>query len=72
MHLILKHTKLCNTPFGDAGFAAVSDFIRLATDHIPEVIATAVTVPNVDIDACRKIAESLGAKFRVRDYTELG
>lgn len=66
------YSRLCNTPFGDAGFSAVCDFIRSATAHIPQVIASAVTVPGVDIEACRVLAEQLGAEFRVREYTEVG
>jgi TatD DNase family protein len=66
------YSRLCNTPFAEAGFASVCDFIRTATDHIPQVIASAVTVPGVDIDACRLLAEALGAEFRVREYTEVG
>lgn len=66
------YSRLCNTPFGEAGFSGVCDFIRAATAHIPQVIASAVTVPGVDIEACRELAESLGAEFRVREYTEVG
>ena len=60
---------LCNTPFGAEGFIAVCEFIREATRWIPEVIASAVTVPGVDMAACRELAESLGAGFRFREYT---
>jgi TatD DNase family protein len=63
---------LCNTPFKEAGFTAVCDFIHSATNHIPQVIATAVTVPGVDIEACERLAKSLGAEFRSRDYAEVG
>jgi TatD DNase family protein len=66
------YSRLCNTPFGEAGFESVCAFIRAATSHIPQVIASAVTVPGVDIEACRTLAESLGAEFRVREYTEVG
>jgi len=68
----VTYGRLCNTPFGDAGFAAVCDFIRQAKRFIPKVIATAVTIPGVDIDACRTLAESLGAEFRVREFSEVG
>jgi TatD DNase family protein len=67
-----SYSRLCNTPFGEAGFSGVCDFIRSATAHIPQVIASIVTVPGVDIDACRVLAESLGAEFRVREYSEVG
>ena len=66
------YNRLCNTPFGEAGFSSVCDFIRTASAHIPQVIASAVTVPGIDINACRTLAESLGAEFRVREYTEVG
>lgn len=66
------YCRLCNTPFGEAGFNAVCDFIQAASAHIPQVVASAVTVPGVDIDACRTLAKSLGAEFRVREYSEVG
>jgi len=66
------YTKLCSTPFGAAGFKAVCDFIREAQQYIPQVIASAVTVPGIDIQACRELAESLGTQFRVREYAEVG
>jgi TatD DNase family protein len=66
------YRQLCNTPFGESGFTGVCDFIHSATQHIPQVVATAVTIPGVDIVACRNLAERLGAEFRVREYTEVG
>lgn len=66
------YARICNTPFGAAGFDAVCAFIQEAKQHIPVVVASAVTVPGVDIKACRRLAESLGAEFRVRDYAEVG
>ncbi|KAF0216559.1 MAG: TatD DNase family [Geobacteraceae bacterium] len=63
---------LCNTPFGEAGFHAVCKFLREAKKHIPQVIASAVTVPGLDIDAVRKVAETLGVEFREREYAEIG
>ena len=66
------YNKLCSSPFGEAGFTAVCDFIRMASEHIPQVVATAVTVAGVDCDACRTLAESLGAEFRSREYAEVG
>lgn len=63
------YKRLCNTPFGDAGFHGVCDFIREANKVIPLVIATVVTAPGVDVEACRAVAESLGASFRIRVFT---
>jgi TatD DNase family protein len=64
--------QLCNTPFGESGFQAVCDFIREAKGFIPQVTASAVTVPGIAIEECRRLAEKLGAEFRVRDYAEVG
>lgn len=64
--------RLCNTPFGASGYQGVCDFIKQAPAYIPEVTATAVTVPGIDIEACRKVAEGLGVSFRVREYSEVG
>lgn len=66
------YAQICNTPFGEAGFNAVCEFIREAKMHIPVVVSSAVTVPGIDIDACRQLAESLGAEFRIREYAEVG
>ena len=62
------YQRLCHSPFGAAGFTALCDFIRLAAAEIPEVIASVVHVPALDVDACRTLALSLGASFRVRPY----
>lgn len=66
------YNNICNTPFGEGGFAGVCDFIRSARKHIPQVAASAVTLPAVDIEACRELALSLGVEFRVREYAEVG
>jgi TatD DNase family protein len=66
------YDRLCNTPFGEAGFEGVCDFIRAAREYVPQVVASAVTVPGVDIEACRRLAGSLGVEFRVREYAEVG
>ena len=64
--------KLCSTPFGKAGFQGVCEFLKEAPRYIPDVTATAVTVPGVDVAAARRLAESLGVKFREREYAEVG
>lgn len=66
------YARLCNTPFGDAGFHGVCKFLKEAPQYIPNVVATAVTVPGLDVDKVRRLAESLGVSFRERDYAEVG
>lgn len=63
---------LCNTPFGKDGFTGVCTFLREAKQYIPQVVASAVTVPGLDIAEVKRLAESLGVEFREREYTEVG
>jgi len=67
-----QYQQLCPSKFNRQGYQSVKDFLRLAPDYISEVTATAVSYPGVDIEACRKVAEDLGVKFRVREYNEVG
>ena len=68
-----KYARICPSSYCEAAYQAVKDFIREAKAYIPEVTATAVTLPSIDIEACRHIAEQeLGVKFRVRTYNEVG
>jgi len=68
-----KYHRLCRSPFGEDGFHGVLDFIREAKKVIPEVVATIVTMPGVDVEACRRLAEEeLGVKFKRRAYDEVG
>jgi TatD DNase family protein len=36
------------------------------------VVASAVTVPGLDVEAVKRLAESLGVEFREREYAEVG
>ncbi|HEY6837728.1 MAG TPA: TatD family hydrolase [Geobacteraceae bacterium] len=66
------YARLCNTPFGAAGFHSVCTFLKEAKKHIPQVVASAVTVPGLDVAAVRKLAEELGVEFREREYAAVG
>ena len=66
------YQKWCRSEFGEEGYAAILDFLKLAKKYIPSVTATAVELPGLDIDACRTLAEQLGVDFRTREYNELG
>ncbi|RII27698.1 MAG: radical SAM protein [Geobacter sp.] len=66
------YARLCNTPFGIEGFNGVCTFLIEAKKHIPHVVATAVTVPGLDIAEIQRLAESLDVEFRAREYAEVG
>jgi GTP 3',8-cyclase len=66
------YARLCPSPYGEAAFASVKEFIRRAARLIPDVAASAVAVPGLAQEPCRRLAESLGARFRWRPYDRLG
>jgi len=66
------YEKLSQPQFGPPTYEAVKEFIRQATKYIPDVTASVVSAPGVDIEACQKIANELGVKFRVREYNVVG
>jgi len=66
------YTRISQPSFGIGTYEAVKDFIRTAKQYIPDVTATVVTAPDVDVESCRRIVEELGVKFRVREYNVVG
>jgi TatD DNase family protein len=66
------YNKISRPEFGIETYEAVKEFIREATKYIPEVTATVVSLPEVNVEACRRIAEELGARLRVREYNVVG
>jgi TatD DNase family protein len=66
------YARLCPSRHGAAAYAAVREFIRSAVRALPEVAASAVALPGLSERECRRVAESLGARFRWRPYDRLG
>ncbi|MEG2455753.1 MAG: TatD family nuclease-associated radical SAM protein [Oscillospiraceae bacterium] len=56
---------------GEKAFDAMLDFTKKAAKHVPSVVMTIVDKDDKTTDyvaVCRKIAQSLGAELRVREY----
>lgn len=66
------YARLCPSRHGEAAYGAVREFIRSAVTCIADVAASAVAVPGLSEEACRREAEALGARFRWRREGELG
>ncbi len=67
------YARICLSQFGESAYDDVCAFIRRARDFIPDVTATVVELPGMDIEACRRKAEDeLGVRFRPRPYDDLG
>lgn len=66
------YARICPSRYGERAYEAVKDFIRSAVGCLPDVAASAVALPGNSEQACRAVAESLGARFRWRPYDRLG
>ena len=66
------YNEICGPEFGPGSFETVLDFIRDAATMFDGVTVTAVAIPEVDIKAIEKLANSLGASFRARHYNVVG
>jgi len=60
------YVEICKPMFPDA-YEAVLDFVRRAK-LVLEVEVTAVRLPEVDLAQVKAVADSLGIKFKVREY----
>lgn len=66
------YARICPSRHGEAAHAAVLQFIRGCVGRMGDVAASAVALPGLSEDACRRAAEGLGARFRWRPYDRLG
>ena len=67
------YARICRPEAGTAAYDAVKRFIREARRFVPSVTASAVALPGLDLEACRRVAEgALGASFRIRPFNEVG
>ncbi len=67
------YAKICPNRYGASSFPALLGFLGEAPRYIPSVTATAVDLPGLDVDAVRRLAESIeGVSFRLRPFAEVG
>lgn len=65
------YNRVTRTPHKEDGYDAVKAFILECKKHMEWVQASVVTMPGVDVEASRAVAEDeLGVLFRGRDYEE--
>lgn len=63
-----RYNEICVCQYGEEGFYGMLDFAKSAKKYVDEVIFSVVDVMDEDdIEACRRIAEEIGVKFRVRE-----
>ncbi len=68
-----QYLEICRPAFGLETYDSIKQFIRECRDEGLKVVATAVAMPGVDVEACRRIAEQeLKVAYRVRTYDDVG
>ena len=68
-----EYLALCRPKFGEAAYPAMLKFTQAAAALLPSVVMTVVGEPVTSLEKqerCRKIAEGLGARLRVRPYEQ--
>ena len=68
-----EYLSVCRPKFGAAAYPAMLKFTQEAAALLPSVVMTVVGEPITSLEKqerCRKIAESLGARLRVRPYEQ--
>ena len=65
-----EYLRLTRPGAGEKGWQAMLDFVRGAAQSVPKVMVSIVDYDKSpqEIEACRKLAEDLGAIFRVRPF----
>lgn len=63
-----KYHELCRPKYGTSAFAEILRFTEEVKQYVPDVTMSVVgfSISQQDIEDCRKIAQNLGVKFRVR------
>lgn len=63
-----RYQEICGCIYGEDGFYAMLDFAKRAKEYVPHVILSIVDVMDEDDkDKCRRLAEEIGVKLRIRE-----
>ncbi len=62
------YARMCPSPYGEAAYSAVREFLQAAKQRFRYVTATMVSLPNIDVEKTRAVAREHGVDLRVRLY----
>ncbi|MEE8417071.1 MAG: TatD family hydrolase, partial [candidate division Zixibacteria bacterium] len=69
-HDAQTYVKICKPDHGQDAYQAMIEFIKGCRSHGIRTVATVVDIPEVDLEACRKLSTELGTEFRIRKYSK--
>lgn len=64
------YLEICKPDYGENAYKAMIEFIRGCRSQGISTVATVVDVPEVDLEACRRLTAELGTEFRIRKYSK--
>lgn len=67
-----EYSKICKPEFGSPTYKAILKFIKDCVENSIETEVTCLDLPGVDLKECKRIANSLGAEFRLRRLGVVG
>ena len=68
-----QYVEICRPVYGLETYDSIKEFIRQCRDEGLKVMATAVAMPGVDVEAIRRVAAvELKVGYRVRTYDDVG
>jgi len=65
-----KYAQVSRSQFGESVYGDVIKFARRCKEEGLKTVFSVVDVPEIDVIACRKIADNVGIPLRVRQYVE--
>lgn len=66
------YIEICRPDKGSEAYNAMIEFIKGCKAAGIETVASAVDLPDLDVNACRKLASELDVEFRLRNYSDNG
>ncbi len=67
-----RYHELVRSKFGDKSFDAMIEFAKECVKYVPNVVMTTVdtTITKEEEKECKKICDSIGAKYRIRPWED--
>ncbi len=67
-----QYDALCRSRYGARAYPAMLAFARSCLKAGLRTVLTVVAMPDIDVEAARKVALEVGAEFRVRSFVDAG